>query len=143
MTTETSTRAKDRQLIRILIVDDDRRYRFLLRDEIRRQRRKLCLDEVGSGEAALAYCEDHNVDIVILDFDLGTMKGTQVLEGMEAIGLKKVAIGLTRFEGRVLTDMKRACAMAAFSKKNREAFLAFLCERIDNLVELKKDADDA
>lgn len=122
--------------IRILLVEDDDNDLRTLRLEIARRLGDLVeVSEVCCGEDAVTCIsnEDTHYDIVVLDYGLPDINGTEVLSKFKQLGHEKVTIGLTRLGGNVLEDMKAACAVNAFSKADWNMFIEYLAYHAEQL----------
>lgn len=120
--------------VTILLVDDDDDYRYMLNEEIQREATNVYIYQVGSGREALEFIENNVVDIIVLDYEMPGMDGTDVLVQLKQLGITKMAIGLTRIkEEPVLSKMVASCALIAFCKDDRSQFYMFLKKRIDEL----------
>lgn len=64
--------------MKILLVDDESDFRETLLK--RMKRRNLDVEDVDSGEAALAWLEKNEVDVVILDVSMPGMGGIEALQ---------------------------------------------------------------
>ncbi|MCE9572411.1 MAG: sigma-54 dependent transcriptional regulator [Deltaproteobacteria bacterium] len=80
---------------RVLIVDDEREMIALLERGL--VRRGFAVGVASSGEAALAYLADHDVDVVITDLNLGAMSGLVLTERIVANRPGVPVIVLTAF----------------------------------------------
>jgi two-component system phosphate regulon response regulator PhoB len=67
---------------RILIVDDDRKYRRLLREHFERAGHEVF--EAGEGWAAIALAETEKPRVILLDFDLPDARGSAVCRRLKA-----------------------------------------------------------
>ncbi|MCX7822294.1 MAG: response regulator [Syntrophobacterales bacterium] len=66
---------------RILIVDDEDRFRKTLSKLLKAQ--GLTVNDVGSGEEALRFIENHPVDIILLDMRMAGMNGIETLSAIK------------------------------------------------------------
>ena len=80
---------------RVLIVDDDREMVALLERGL--TRRSFAVAVALSGEDALAYLADHDVDLVVTDLNLGAMSGLVLTERIVANRPGVPVIVLTAF----------------------------------------------
>ena len=62
---------------RLLIVDDEPAIRLFLSEELRDAGYEV--DAVAGGEEALAYLEQHSVDLILMDFRMQGMDGLQTM----------------------------------------------------------------
>lgn len=73
----------DRQLNRILVVDDEERIRRLLRMYLEKEGYEI--DEAGSGERALELALEHDYAIILLDLMLPVMDGLEVCRRLRQV----------------------------------------------------------
>ena len=130
MTATCQTGPSPEYALKILVVDDDPKYRFLLKDEIHELDQHVEILEADSGEGALAFFPECAIQIMVLDYEMPGINGAQVLRKLKDQGISKIAIGLTRYDEPVLSEMRASCAVAAFCKDKRQDFLDFLKRRI-------------
>jgi PAS domain S-box-containing protein len=71
-----------REPLRILIIDDDRTDRILVRGCLQRSGLSIAVDEAGSGAEALQLIEFNPYDCVILDYYLPDMDGFAVFKSL-------------------------------------------------------------
>ncbi len=71
-------------LARIVIADDHALAREGLRAMLDRSGRFEVVGEAGSGEQALALCQQHRPDLALLDIRYGTSTGGNGIDGLEA-----------------------------------------------------------
>jgi two-component system, chemotaxis family, chemotaxis protein CheY len=120
--------------VTILLVDDDVRYKAVFQHVIKELGRRTLVYAVYSGREALDFLQERMVDIIVLDYEMPDMKGTDVLAHLKGQGITKTAVGLTRHDKpEILSSMVDACALKAFCKTNRQEWSAFLSRRIDDL----------
>jgi len=67
---------------RILIVDDDRRYRKVLREHFERVGHEVF--ETGEGEPAIGLAEIERPEVILLDFDLPDANGSSICRRLKA-----------------------------------------------------------
>jgi DNA-binding response OmpR family regulator len=91
---------------RILVVEDERQLRALLRLYLEREGYRVT--DVGDGAAALAAFDADGADLVILDLMLPTMQGETVLEELRERGSVPVLITSAR-----RTDAERIAGLRA------------------------------
>lgn len=78
--------------LRVLVVDDQASIRGLLRSYLRKMNFET-IDEVGSGNAALAELQTRPYNLVISDFEMDDGSGLELLKGMRAHPvLKKIPV---------------------------------------------------
>jgi len=131
-----ASESRSTKRIRILLVEDNETDRQTVKLAIRKRLGMVDVDEVVCGEDAVNSLRDerNRYDVVILDYDLPGIKGTEVLSKLRELGIEKIAIGLTRWEEPVLSDMKASCAINAFCKTDRPAFIEYLANHVQQLV---------
>lgn len=123
----------NKQNIRVLVVDDDKLMREVLK-AILRDEGYTVAGEAGNGEAALALCDKSRPDVVCLDVNMPGMSGLDVLKALrkrcpdtkvvmitgdasmgtvrEAVGLGALGYIIKPFNvGRVVDSLK-ACLSA-------------------------------
>jgi DNA-binding response OmpR family regulator len=66
----------------ILVVDDDPEVRLVVRDALERE--GFAVDEAGDGEVALTKIADRGPELVVLDLNLGRVRGLDVLRRLAA-----------------------------------------------------------
>lgn len=92
---------------RILIVEDDELMGAFYKSLFRRLEPEFTWYLAKNGEDALAYLGGHDVDAVILDWDLPGIKGLDVLKAIRSHPIKRAArvfviTGRNRVEDRLL-----------------------------------------
>jgi len=120
--------------ITILLVEDDAGDLRKLKVGIRRRLGNITIEEAARGQTVCQIMKERKLhfDLMILDYGLPDIDGSEVLKLMKKNGYTKVAIGFTRFRN-VLEEMKQSCAIEAFCKSDRDAFFTFLEQHVEKL----------
>lgn len=79
----------------ILIVDDSRMSRMLIRALIQAKQPGWPLAEAGSGEEALEEVRECHFDLITIDYNMPGMTGTELVEKLQAMGVKAKLVVLT------------------------------------------------
>lgn len=107
----------------LLIADDNRGFRETLR-EILEPRLVLRIHEVDSGEAAVEYTQDYQIDIVLLDMHMHLMTGLEALRALKGLNATRPCILITSEATEQLRkDAAEADAYSVLSKPVRRAEL--------------------
>jgi two-component system, response regulator PdtaR len=116
----------------LLIADDNRRFRETLR-EFLEPRLVLRIHEVESGEAAVEYSQDYQIDIVLLDMHMHLMTGLEALRVLKDLNAGRPCILIT---SEATDELRKDAADAdAFSVLCKPVTRAELCMTIaDALV---------
>ncbi|MEZ6122605.1 MAG: response regulator [Planctomycetaceae bacterium] len=100
------------QPYQLLIADDNRDFRETLR-EFLEPRPLLCVHEVESGEEAIEYARDVQIDIVLLDMHMHLMTGLEALRMLKDQDAVRPCILIT---SEATEELRRSAAAAdAFS----------------------------
>lgn len=120
---------------RILIVDDDPSYAGLVREWIVP---KYHVDVVTSGKQALTYLSNTLVDLIILDYDMPELDGTQVFEMIKSEEATKdiPVVFLTGVEtkeglGRIVSLKPAGYILKAAGKKGVLGMIADILDRFN------------
>jgi len=121
----------------LLIADDNREFRETLR-EFLEPRLVLRIHEVESGEEAVEYSQEFQVDIVLLDMHMHVMTGLEALRLLKNLNALRPCILITSEATDALRrDAAEADAYSVLSKPVRRAEL---CSTIaDALVDAYQD----
>ncbi|MFQ5883093.1 MAG: response regulator transcription factor [Candidatus Methylomirabilales bacterium] len=101
--------------IRLLIADDDVRFRETLRHLLSKQDDVVILGEAGDGEEALRLAGELHPDVVLMDLGMPRMNGVEATRRLKASRPDLVVIVITVHD----SDAYRRTALAA----GAEAFL--------------------
>ena len=108
--------APNRTPIRLLIVDDSPDIRLSLRAVLSTEPDIEVVSEVSNGHEAVSYCLTHDVDVVLMDYNMPQMNGIEairlILENRPAIRI----IGLTAEEEQIPKAMLDAGALIVLNK---------------------------
>lgn len=117
----------------LLIADDNRSFRETLRELLEPQP-ELRIHEVGSGEEAVEYSLEYQIDIVLLDMHMHVMTGLEALRLLKNIDAVRPCILITsEATDELRKDAEAADAYSVLSKPVRRAEL---CTTVsDALVE--------
>ena len=114
----------------LLLVDDDEHTRHIVRRALAKMGARLHVQEVESGEAAIAHLERARADVVLTDFNLGAGKtGVDVLcFALERQPhARRVLMSGTIGAAMMRVYASKACVELAFEKPMRfEAWEPFL-----------------
>ena len=79
----------------ILIVDDSRVSRMMIRALMQARHPDWPLAEAGSGEDALREVRECHFDLITIDYNMPGMTGTELVEKLQAMGSKARLVVLT------------------------------------------------
>lgn len=79
----------------ILIVDDSRMSRMMIRAFIQAKHPGWPLAEAGGGEEALEEARECHFDLITIDYNMPGMTGTELVEKLQAMGVKAKLVILT------------------------------------------------
>lgn len=138
------SRQQEEQLVRILLVDDDRLYRALCERFLKRDS-SYNYEIIGASSAtcAIKMCLRNSYDCLILDYELPDATGTELLSSLhDAIGeALPPAVILTAGGGEeAATQAVRANAADFLSKK--DVSQQSLCRTVNNIVEKSRLRND-
>ncbi|RMD84779.1 MAG: response regulator [Candidatus Dadabacteria bacterium] len=117
----------------VLIVEDEPLVRWSLVTRLRNDGYRV--EGVDSGEEALTYCDAHEVDLIVLDVNLTTMTGLEVLERLREKGRGNLpAIVVTAFQDEALVRSCDGLGVFAIMDKpfSLEDFSAAVARAIDS-----------
>ncbi len=120
--------------IRVLIADDEKNIRELLRDELATSMAHVAA--VESGPAALAELERSEYDILLLDLTMPGMDGIEVLKKLKALDISAEVIILTA-NATVLTAVE-AMKLGAYDYLMKPFKISELVPLIEKAYEKKK-----
>jgi len=78
----------------LLIADDNRSFRETLR-ELLEPRVELCIHEVESGEEAVEYAQQVQIDIVLIDMHMHVMTGVEAMRILKDFDAQRPVILIT------------------------------------------------
>jgi DNA-binding NarL/FixJ family response regulator len=102
--------------IRIVLADDDRSLRLLLRLTLQQDERLEVVGEAADGAEALELVESHDPDLLLLDLSMPRMDGLEVLSVLRGRDRPVVAV-LTGFDDHHLEEQVRTSGAAMFLTK--------------------------
>jgi DNA-binding NtrC family response regulator len=85
----------EKELISVLIVDDQKEIRFTLSKILADE--GYTVEEAENGKQALKICQKYYLDAALLDIELPDIKGTELLAGLKQIQPKMVNIIITGY----------------------------------------------
>lgn len=85
-------------MLKVLIADDDKNMRFVLRKALSKVEDIEIIAEVGSGQEAVGVFEDHEIDIAFLDIDMPGLDGIETAKLILDIQPKCMIIFVTAHE---------------------------------------------
>jgi len=113
--------------VRILIVDDEKRFRETTTAIL--ERRGFEVKAVGSGIEAIEELKNDEIDVVVLDLKMPDMNGIATLEEMNGLGLHTKTLILTG-HGAIDTALK-AVKLGAYDYLTKPCEIEELMEKID------------
>jgi CheY-like chemotaxis protein len=102
------------QIVKLLIVDDNARMRQMLRLLLARPADEIC--EASDGVEALAACEQHRPDLVLMDVKMKTMNGLEATARIKAAFPSTRVIMVSEYDDaelRVAAQTAGACGYVA------------------------------
>ena len=106
-----------RRRLRLLLVDDDNRFRDTLRHLIDQRDEADVLGEAGDGEEALRLAEALRPDVVLMDLAMPRMNGLEVTRRLKARWPSIVVIMITVHDDEVYRRTALAAGAEAFLVK--------------------------
>ncbi len=117
----------------VMIVDDDKDFRFLLRDRL--VRLGLTCVEAGNGEEAKVQLKKKHVDMVVTDFRMPKMNGLELIDWLQqnhsyvpiifVSGDVSVPIRKKAEQAGVYAILEKPCSLSDLSLKVVEGFNEF------------------
>ena len=117
----------------VMIVDDDKDFRLLLRDRLVRV--GLTCIEAGNGEEAKAQLKKRDVDMVVTDFRMPKMDGLELIDWLQQThryvpiifvsGDVSVAIRKKAEQAGVYAIVEKPCSLSDLSMKVKEVINNF------------------
>lgn len=111
----------------MVIADDDKEMRYVLRRTIEKYEDIHIIQDVESGQAAVAACEDQRIDIAFLDVDMPGLNGVEAAKLIMDINPKCAIVFITAHD----TYMKDAFELYAFDY----ILKPFKLERLHNTLD--------
>ena len=90
--------------IRLLIIDDDEDYMFLLKDLLKESDLSFEIDEVGSSKLALTKLKENEYDCVVIDYLIPGVTGLEVMKFARGLGIKTPFIIFSVYGDPELTE---------------------------------------
>jgi CBS domain-containing protein len=119
--------------IRILIIDDDEDYMFLLRELLKESDLSFEIDEVNSSKLALEKLRENEYDCVIIDYLIPGVSGLEVMKIARSLGIKTPFIIFSSFGDAELVEELIKLGVADFISKE-ELNLEILQFKINAVV---------
>jgi DNA-binding NtrC family response regulator len=88
--------------LKILVIDDDEDYRFLIKDLLKAAELPVELEEASSSKQGIAILKDKNFDCVLIDYIIPGVSGLDVIKSLKSAGNETPFIVLTAFGDDVL-----------------------------------------
>jgi two-component system, OmpR family, response regulator CpxR len=123
---------------RVLLVDDEEQYTELLAQRL--ETRSLTVNTASNGDDALAFLDNHEVDVVILDVMMPGKSGIETLREMKSMRPLTEVIMLTgdTTAKTAIDGMK----LGAYDYLMKPTDLAELLEKIANAYKRKQEQED-
>lgn len=103
--------------IKVLLVDDYKMMRNVLRNTINNQQNVVVIGEASNGEEAIIFAKDNFPDVIVMDVNMPVMGGIEATKIIMAILPQAKIIGLSLHESpTVKENMHKAGATAYISK---------------------------
>lgn len=104
-------------VIRVVIADDARDIRMLVRLELQRDARFDVVGEAADGIEALAVVDDTTPDALLLDLGMPNMDGLEVLEHLHERAAPPPVVVFSGFTNPAIVDRAMALGAAGFIDK--------------------------
>jgi FixJ family two-component response regulator len=108
--------------IRLLIVDDDEDYMFLLKDLLEESDLSFEIDEVNSSKVALEKLKQNEYDCVVIDYLIPSLTGLDVMKFARGLGIKTPFIIFSAFGDVELAEELIKQGAADFISKEELSF---------------------
>ncbi len=119
--------------VRLLIADDEKNIREVLRNELATER--IDVDEAEDGERALEMLEQNEYDVLLLDLNMPRIPGIEVLKKMKALDIPTEVIILTA--NATVSTAVEAMKLSAYDYLTKPFRLEELSSIIDKACEKK------
>ncbi|MDV2979100.1 UNVERIFIED_CONTAM: response regulator transcription factor [Actinomycetes bacterium ARC8] len=83
--------------IKVLIVDDEPLIRHALGTILATDSGIVTVNSVENGQAAVDYCKDHQVDVVLMDLQMPTMDGVSATKAIKSVEDSPSVLAITAF----------------------------------------------
>jgi two-component system, response regulator YesN len=85
-------------MLRVLIVEDSRLFRYVFKESLRSRFPSLDIDEAATGEEALQIIENTPPDLIFMDIRLPEVNGLDLIRKIKARCPKIVSVVLTGYD---------------------------------------------
>lgn len=101
----------------LLIVDDDVDFTTLLEEILSSTNIAVNIDHCYDGACALEKVEDHPIDMLILDYNLPSMNGLEIVEKLHERNVFPQVIMITGYSDQIMRERARELDVTAFLEK--------------------------
>jgi len=103
--------------MRVLLVDDDVRFRETLRHLLAQRDEAVILGEAGDGEEALRLAQTLKPDVVLVDLAMPRMNGLEVTRHLKALWPRPLVVIITVHDDEAYRETALAAGAEAFLVK--------------------------
>lgn len=129
--------AQQESPVNVLLIDDDALYRESIVPNLEDQ--QLAVEHFGDGDEALKWLVDgHSCDVVLLDWNMPTISGAEVLKKLRLLGFNLPVVILTAFASEKNEVIALDCGAVDFLDKSRSS--SIIARRLRVVAEGAKGA---